>query len=72
MYAKGKAYDMTTREIADLLGVTGYTVHNWEARGQLPPCYRVGRRTRRWNRAEVMAWLQARRTRQEEWEAKWG
>ena len=70
MEATGKAYDMKTREIADMLGVTGYTVHNWEARGKLPPCYRVGR-TRRWNRAEVMAWLETRRTRQQEWEIMW-
>ena len=62
---EAKAYDMKTREIADLLGVTGQTVYNWANRGRLPACYILGARTRRWNREEVLEWLEARRIRRE-------
>jgi excisionase family DNA binding protein len=51
---------MTTRDVAEMLGVTEWTVRAWCRRNTGPPFYRIGRSVR-YDRAEVLAWRAARR-----------
>jgi excisionase family DNA binding protein len=51
---------MTSKEVAAFLGVTAPTVRSWKHRGKGPPCYEVGGAVR-YNRADVVAWLEAQR-----------
>ncbi|QUR68947.1 helix-turn-helix transcriptional regulator [Mycobacterium spongiae] len=53
---------LTADQVADLLGVSAATVNRWGAlrdRGDNvgPPCYALSDRVRRWDVAEVRAWL---------------
>jgi predicted DNA-binding transcriptional regulator AlpA len=53
---------LTAEQVADLLGVSTATVSRWGAlrdHGEDvgPPCYTLSDRVRRWDAAEVRAWL---------------
>jgi predicted DNA-binding transcriptional regulator AlpA len=53
---------LTAEQVAELLGVSAATVSRWGAlreRGEDmgPPCYTISDRVRRWDAAEVRAWL---------------
>ena len=53
---------LTAEQVAELLGVSAATVSRWGAlrdRGKDmgPPCYALSDRVRRWDAAEVRAWL---------------
>ncbi len=53
---------LTAEQVADLFGVSAATVSRWGAlRDQGvevgPPCYTLSDRVRRWDAAEVRAWL---------------
>ncbi len=49
---------ITTREIAELLGVSGASARRWAV--SIPdfpaPCSGLSKRTRRWRRSEIIAW----------------
>lgn len=51
---------MTATAVAELLAVPVGTVRSWTSRGELP-VFRLGPRITRYSRAEVLAWLEARR-----------
>lgn len=53
---------LTAEQVADLIGVSAATVNRWGAlrdQGEEvgPPCYTLSDRVRRWDAAEVHAWL---------------
>jgi len=50
------------QDVADMLGVSVYTVRSWRYRGQGPPAYRMNTAIR-YDRAEVEAWHAAKRIR---------
>lgn len=51
---------LTTAELADYVGVPVQTVYKWNARGVGPEPIAVGRH-RRYRRADVARWIEARR-----------
>lgn len=51
---------MTASEVADLFGVSIWTVRSWARRKQGPPFYRIVGSIR-YDRAEVLAWKAAQR-----------
>jgi predicted DNA-binding transcriptional regulator AlpA len=53
---------LTAEQVAELLGVSAATVSRWGAmrehgEGVGPPCYTLSDRVRRWDAADVRAWL---------------
>ncbi|UQB93065.1 MULTISPECIES: helix-turn-helix transcriptional regulator [Mycobacterium] len=53
---------LTAERVAELLGVSAATVSRWGAMREHgeevgPPCYTLSDRVRRWDAAEVRAWL---------------
>jgi predicted DNA-binding transcriptional regulator AlpA len=53
---------LTAEQVAELLGVSAATVSRWGALREHgehvgPPCYTLSDRVRRWDAAEVRAWL---------------
>jgi len=53
---------LTAEQVAELLGVSAATVRRWGAMREHgaevgPPCYTLSDRVRRWDAAEVRAWL---------------
>lgn len=50
---------LTVAQVAALLQVGVRTVRRHVAAGQLPEPICVGKRTQRWDRAQLMAWLKA-------------
>ena len=53
---------LTAEQVAELLGVSAATVSRWGALREHgeetgPPCYAISDRVRRWDAAEVRAWL---------------
>lgn len=53
---------LTAEQVAELLGVSAATISRWGAlrdHGEDvgPPCYTLSDRVRRWDAAEVRAWL---------------
>ncbi|CQD21023.1 Helix-turn-helix domain protein [Mycobacterium lentiflavum] len=53
---------LTAEQVAELLGVSAATVSRWGAMREHgeevgPPCYMLSDRVRRWDAAEVRAWL---------------
>lgn len=52
---------LSTRQLADFLGVPVGTVYQWRYRGGGPPGYRIGRHTR-YLPSEVTAWLEGRKS----------
>jgi predicted DNA-binding transcriptional regulator AlpA len=53
---------LTAEQVAELLGVSAATVSRWGALREHgehvgPPCYALSDRVRRWDAAEVRAWL---------------
>jgi predicted DNA-binding transcriptional regulator AlpA len=53
---------LTAEQVADLFGVSAATVSRWGALREHgedvgPPCYTLSDRVRRWDAAEVRAWL---------------
>ncbi|OBG72372.1 transcriptional regulator [Mycobacterium sp. E3298] len=53
---------LTAEQVAELLGVSAATVSRWGAMREHgaevgPPCYTLSDRVRRWDAAEVRAWL---------------
>ena len=53
---------LSAREAAALLGLHVNTLKRWAAIGSAPPHYRLGDRgDLRFRRADLMAWLEARR-----------
>ncbi|MCV7377647.1 DNA-binding protein [Mycobacterium alsense] len=53
---------LTAEQVAELLGVSAATVSRWGALRDHgddvgPPCYTLSDRVRRWDAAEVRAWL---------------
>lgn len=53
---------LTAEQVAGLLGVSAATVSRWGALREHgdnvgPPCYTLSDRVRRWDAAEVRAWL---------------
>ncbi len=49
---------LKSEEVARILGVTKRTLANW-TRDSLIPSIRIGRRSRRYIRSELEAWIQA-------------
>lgn len=49
-------------EVAELLGVSPNTVRSWRLRRVGPPLYRIGGAVR-YDRGEVLTWLQSRHQR---------
>lgn len=57
---------LTADQVAELLGVSAATVSRWGAQRDNgedtgPPCYALSDRVRRWDAAEVHAWLRKAR-----------
>jgi predicted DNA-binding transcriptional regulator AlpA len=52
---------LKTAQVAQLTGLTVSTLCRWRERGQGPPTYRLGPKTHRYRRSEVMEWMQANR-----------
>lgn len=53
---------MTTEQLAEHLGVSVRTIHDWRIRGtEMPPVYRIGRHLR-FRRSEVETWIGQRRS----------
>jgi len=50
------------QDVAELLGVSESTVHQWVGRGQSPPSFKVGKH-RRFERSDVMAWIEEQKQR---------
>ena len=50
---------VTTREVADYLGIPVQTIYRWASRGDGPTRLRVGRYVR-YRKADVERWLSAR------------
>jgi predicted DNA-binding transcriptional regulator AlpA len=53
---------LTAEQVADLFGVSAATVSRWGAMREDgedvgPPCYTLSDRVRRWDAADVRAWL---------------
>lgn len=53
---------LTAEQVAELLGISAATVSRWGAMREHgeevgPPCYTLSDRVRRWDAAEVRAWL---------------
>jgi predicted DNA-binding transcriptional regulator AlpA len=54
---------LTAEQVSELLGISAATLNRWaslrEATGEEvgPPCYTLSERARRWDCAEVRAWL---------------
>lgn len=44
-------------EVAEMLQIEESTLRKWEQRGVFPPAYRIGRRTLRWLRSDVIDYL---------------
>ena len=51
---------LNNEQTAVVLGIMPDTLRRWCRAGKGPPSHRVGRR-RRFNRAELLAWVEARR-----------
>jgi excisionase family DNA binding protein len=49
---------LTDREAAALCGLGRSTWHSLQAAGKVPPGLKIGR-SRRWRRAELLAWIEA-------------
>lgn len=50
---------MTRGEVAELFGVSAQTITNWSKRGEFPKPFSFGR-IRRWEKAEIIAYLQGK------------
>jgi predicted DNA-binding transcriptional regulator AlpA len=50
-----------THDVARMFDVTTMTLFNWRARGEGPPCFRLGPKIWAYPRAELLAWIAARR-----------
>lgn len=55
------AATMTSREAAEYLGVSLATVRRWSDAGVGPACWRTPGGARRYDKAELDAWLAAQR-----------
>jgi excisionase family DNA binding protein len=51
---------LTTRELAERLGVGELTLRRWRKRGALPPPIRLPGRRLGWPREEIESWLASR------------
>lgn len=52
---------LTTRQVAERLGVSPRTVQDWRYRGGGPPGVALGRKTVRYSEAELETWLAEKR-----------
>lgn len=52
---------LTVRDVAEITHVPVSTVHHWALRGEGPPSFKLGKH-RRYDAAEVAAWLTQRKT----------
>ena len=52
---------ITTKEIQALVGLGRSATHNLTRQTGFPNPYRINARTLRWDRSEVLAWLEARK-----------
>lgn len=52
---------LTVRDVAEITHVPVSTVHHWALRGQGPPSFKLGKH-RRYDAAEVAAWIAQRKT----------
>ena len=52
---------ITTKEIQALVGLGRSATHNLTQQKGFPNPYRINARTLRWDRSEVLAWLEARK-----------
>lgn len=52
---------ITAKDVAELIGVSLFTVYSWARKGTGPGHYRVNGRSIRYDRAEVLAWREAQR-----------
>ncbi len=55
---------LTTKEVADRLGVHVQTVKNWRKQGTGPPFFKIGPRLIRYLKTEVDSWLENTETNQ--------
>ncbi len=53
---------ITTKQIQALVGLGRSATHNLTRQAGFPNPYRINARTLRWDRAEVLAWLEARKS----------
>jgi excisionase family DNA binding protein len=51
---------LTVRQVAEMLAVSVSTVERMVKVGQFPPGFVIGGRAKRWSRAAVLAWIDAR------------
>ena len=61
---KGQKPMMTTKELADFVGVAANTPLNWRKKGTGPKFVRVGPRNIRYFRRDVEGWLEQRASQQ--------
>lgn len=52
---------LTTKEVAELLGVTAVTLSNWRKKNCGPPTYRIGGEVR-YEREDLERWLEEQRS----------
>ena len=52
---------LNQREAAKLIGVSPFTMNGWRHRRTGPPFIRISSRCVKYRRADVLAWLEARR-----------
>lgn len=52
---------LTPQQVAEMLGVNEPTLKQWRAAGTGPPSILLGRRTVRYNEAEVRGWIEEKR-----------
>lgn len=53
---------MTTKEVAEMLGVTRATIWNWINSGDFAPAMRLSAKKTIYRRADVMAWMESKLT----------
>ena len=51
---------ITRREVEELTGITRSTIYREMHAGRFPLAVRIGRRSVRWNAAEIVDWVKSR------------
>ena len=59
MTTKPQSMMIDSFEMAALMGVATSTVKRWSRNGDMPQGRRVGPRLLKWDRAEIMDWMEA-------------
>lgn len=59
---------MQGEELRDLLGISQHLFERWRCQGRLPAPLLLTKRTLRWRRSEIAAWIEAGAPPRTEWE----